>query len=148
MVATGDLHDVAVAGLITRPDVESMAWQGSSSNHDMKTIVQGSLVNLLLPGNTNELALRHQFPRFVVALDMLSGGNMLHDKPFYASLTTVLLRYKSKLPHSTRDLVTECLLKWLGMGNADDEMRLCSSLHEALINLLNEVSYLRLQLIL
>ena len=107
----------------------------------MKVIVEGAFVNLLIPGNTNEMALQHQFPRFVTALNALSGGNMLHERPFYASLTTTLLRYKSKLPHSTRDLVTNCLLKWLRTGDAvTSKTRLCSSLHEAIINLLNEVS--------
>lgn len=140
-MANGDLHDVSLAGLITHPELHKQVWEHSSSQHDMKVIVQGAFVNLLLPGNTNELALRHQFPRFIAALDALSGGNMLHERPFYASLTATILRYKSKLPHSTRDLVTGCLLKWLRMGNDISPItRMCSCLHEALINLLNEVS--------
>ena len=141
MTGNGDLHDVSSAGLLTHPKLQKKAWEGSSQQHDMKVIVQGAFVNLLLPGNTNEMALAHQFPRFVAALDELSGGNMLHEKPFYVSMTNALLRYKSKLPHSTRDLVTKCMLAWLRMGNdISAETRICSCLHEALINLLNEVS--------
>lgn len=141
MAANGDLHDISRAGLLTHPVLLKTEWEGSSSQHDMKVIVEGVFVHLLLPGNTNEIAIRHQFPRFVAALDALSAGDMLHERPFYASLTTTLMRYKAKLPHSIRDLVTGCLLRWLRMSNVTSSMeRLCSCLHEALINLLNEVS--------
>jgi hypothetical protein len=142
MVANGDLHDVFLSGVLNHPEVQKREWEGSSLQLDMKVIVQGAFVTLLSPGNTNEMALRHQFPRFVSALDELSGGSMHHERPFFASLTMALMRYKSKLPHGTRDLVTECLLRWLKMGKGvSTESKLCSCLHEALINLLNEVSF-------
>ena len=145
MVLNGDLHDISRAGLLTHPVLLKTEWEGSSSQHDMKVIVEGVFVSLLLPGNTNEIAIRHQFPRFVAALDALSGGDMLHERPFYASLTTTLLRYKAKLPHSIRDLITGCLLRWLRISNVTSSIdRLCSCLHEALLNLLNEVRVFKL----
>ncbi|KAL3781588.1 hypothetical protein HJC23_007108 [Cyclotella cryptica] len=143
IVSSGDLHDAFLQGLIAHPDLQIQEWKGTSSLHDLKVVVEGAFVSLLFPGNTNEIALRHQFPRFVAALDALSGGNMLNERPFFMSLTSALLRYKTKLPHGTRDLVTGCLVKWLRMGyNIPSETRLCSALHEALVNLLNEWSSL------
>lgn len=147
MVAGGDLHDTFLQGVITHPELQVKEWEGTSSLNDLKVVVEGTFVSLLLPGNTNETALRHQFPRFVAALDALSGSNMLNERPYFVSLTSALLRYKTKLPHSTRDLVTACLVKWLRMGcDISPETRLCSALHEALINLLNEVSINMLRL--
>ncbi|KAL7542783.1 hypothetical protein ACHAXR_012090, partial [Thalassiosira sp. AJA248-18] len=139
----GDLHDAALQDILTRPEIQSKEWEGSSSLYDIRAVVEGSLVHLLQPGNTNEVALQNQFPRFVAALDKLSGGNMLNERPFFMSLTHALLRYKSKLPHSTRDLVTGCMIKWLKMEeNVSPKTVMCSSLHECFIYLLNEWSLL------
>jgi hypothetical protein len=139
MVASGDLHDIN--GLFQHPKLQKKEWQGASSLQDLKVIVEGSFISLLLPGNSNEMALRHQFPRFVAALDAISGGSMLNERCFYLSLTTALLRYKSKLPQGIRDMVTSCLINWLRTAkDVSSEARLCSGLHEALVNLLNEVS--------
>jgi hypothetical protein len=136
LVAGGDLHDAA----LHHPELATKEWEGSASLHGLKVVVEGTLVNLLCPGNSNEMALREQFPRFVAALDNLSGGCMLNERPFLMSMTHALLRYKSKLPHSTRDLVTGCMVKWLRMGGSvTPEGRVCSELHECFMNLLNEV---------
>jgi len=106
-------------------------------------VVEGALVHLLQPGSTNEAALQQQFPRFVAALDQLSGGNMLDERPFFVSLTRALLRYKSKLPHITRDLVTGCMLKWLKVEDGTSpETVMSSQLHECFMHLLNEWSSL------
>jgi len=143
MAAGGDLHDVALQALISRPEIEAKEWEGATLLHGLLVVVEGALVHLLQPGNSNELALRDQFPRFVSALDRISGGNMLNERPFLASLAQTLLRYKSKLPHSTRDLVTNCMISWLKMGGkASPKMTICSSLHESFMNLLNEWSSL------
>ena len=143
----GDLHDAAVQSLLDRPDtIDSMEWNGTSSLQDLRVIVEGALIHLMQPGNTNEVALQSQFPRFVNALEKLSDGNMMHERPFFMSLSSVLLRYKSKLPHSTRDLVTNVMIKWLRMGkdssSSTNEAVLCSALHECFMHLLNEWSSL------
>ena len=136
----GDLQDAALQGILARPEVQAEEWEGTSSLYDIRAAVEGALVRLLQPGNTNESALQNQYPRFVAALDKLSGGNMLNERPFFVSLTHALLRYKSKLPHSTRDLVTGCMIKWLKMEQkASPKAVICSPLHESFMYLLNEV---------
>jgi len=68
---------------------------------------------------------------------------MLNERPFFMSLTHALLRYKSKLAQSTRDLVTTCMIKWLKMGySVLPETAMCSPLHECFMHLLNEWSSL------
>ena len=138
MVAGGDLYDAALQDILTRPEIQTNEWEGTSSLYDIRAVVEGALVHVLQPGNTNEVSLQNQFPRFVAALDKLSDGNMLNERPFFVSLAHALLRYKSKLPHSTRDLVTGCLIKWLKV-EGDDERAVCSPLLECFMYLLNEV---------
>ena len=141
MAVGGDLHDAALQALLARPKVQTEEWEGTSLLHGLRVVVEGALVNLLQPGSTNEIALRDQFPRFVAALDKISGGNMLNERPFFISLAHALLRYKSKLAHSTRDLVTGCMIRWLRMGGSvSSKMAMCSALHECFMYLLNEVS--------
>ena len=142
MVVGGDLHDAALQKVLVTPEVQTAEWEGTTSLYDIRAVVEGAFVHLLQPGNTSEVALRSQFPRFVSALDKLSGGNMLNEKPFFKSLTHALLRHKSKLPQGTRDLVTGCMLKWLraeGDG-ISPKTAVCSPLLECFMNLLNEVS--------
>ena len=141
MVVGGDLHDVALQDILSRPEVQSKEWEGTSSLYDIRAVVEGSFIHLLQPGNTNESALQNQFPRFISALDKLSGGNMLNERPFFMSFAHALLRYKSKLPHSTRDLVTGCMINWLKIDrdNISSKTVICSPLHECFMYLLNEV---------
>jgi hypothetical protein len=140
MVVGGDLHDVALQNVLARPVVQVKEWEGTSSLYDLRAVVEGSFVHVIQPGNTHEMALQNQFPRFVAALDELSGGNMINERPFFVSLSYALLRYKSKLPRSTRDLATGCLIRWLKMGGKiSPEIAVCSPLHECFIFLLNEV---------
>lgn len=143
MAIGGDLHEAALQDILTKPELQTKEWEGTSTLYDLRAIVEGALVHLLQPGNTNEVALQNQFPRFAAALDKLSGGNMLNERPFFISLTHALLRYKSKLPHSTRDLVTGCMIKWLKIeGFASPKTAICSPLHECFMYLLNEWSSL------
>jgi len=143
MAAGGDLHEAALQNIVTTPELPADEWRGTSQLHDLRAIVEGSFVNLLQPGNSNEASLPHQFPRFVAALEQLSGGNMLYERSFFASLTHALLKYKSKLSHGTRDLVTGCMIDWLKIERVDSRKTvLCSPLHECFVNLLNEWSSL------
>ena len=134
----GDLYDAAAQSLLAPSDVMDAEWNGASSLQDLRVIVEGAFIHLMQPGNTNEVALQNQFPRFVNALDKLSDGNMIHEKPFFISLSHALLRYKTKLPHSTRDLVTNVMIKWLRLSKDSNESCLCSALHECFMRLLNE----------
>lgn len=140
MVMGGDLHAAFLQSLVARNTIQIHEWGGGlSSLHDIRAVVEGAFVHLMQPGNTNEQAIQHQFPRFVTALDTLSEGNMLNERPFFMSMSHALLRYKLKLPHSIRDLVTACLIRWLKVGEKDSKTVLCSPLHECFIYLLNEV---------
>jgi len=132
------LYDAAAQSLLAPSDVMDLEWNGTSSLQDLRVIVEGAFIHLMQPGNTNEVALQSQFPRFVNALEKLSDGNMIHERPFFMSLSHALLRYKTKLPHSTRDLVTNVMIKWLSMSKDSNESRLCSALHECFMRLLNE----------
>lgn len=138
MAVGGDLYDAAAQSLLAPSDVMDLEWNGTSSLQDLRVIVEGAFIHLMQPGNTNEVALQSQFPRFVNALEKLSDGNMIHERPFFMSLSHALLRYKTKLPHSTRDLVTNVMIKWLSMSKDSNESRLCSALHECFMRLLNE----------
>ncbi len=141
MVQGGDLHDAALQNVLARPVVQVKEWKESSSLYDLRAVVESAFVHVVQPGNAHEVALQNQFPRFVAALDELSGGNMMIERPFFVSLSYALLRYKSKLPRSTRDLATGCLIRWLKMGgNISPNTAVCSPLHECFIFLLNEVS--------
>ena len=141
MVVGGDFYDATLQKVLKTPEVQTAEWEGTSSLYDIRAVVEGAFVHLLQPGNTSEVALQSQFPRFVAALDKLSGGNMLNEKPFFKSLTHALLRHKSKLPHGTRDLVTGCMLKWLRAEGDDISPKtvVCSPLLECFMYLLNEV---------
>ncbi len=141
MVPGGDLHDAALQNILARPVVQVKEWKESSSLFDLRAVVESAFVHIVQPGNVHEVALQNQFPRFVAALDELSGGNMMIERPFFVSLSYALLRYKSKLPRSTRDLATGCLIRWLKMGGKiSPTTAACSPLHECFIFLLNEVS--------
>lgn len=141
MSTNGDLHDAARQDIFQRPEVMTNEWEGTSSLHDIRAVVEGTLVRLL-QGNTNETALKNQLPRFIAALDKLSGGNMLNERPFFMSLANALLRYKSKLPHSTRDSVTTLMIKWLAAEGESPKTAMCSPLLECFMYLLNEWSTL------
>eukprot|EP00986_Skeletonema_menzelii_P005680 scaffold2111_cov146-Skeletonema_menzelii.AAC.9 len=138
MAVGGDLHDAVSQSLLAPSDVMETEWNGTSSLQDLRVIVEGAFIHLMQPGNTNEVALQNQFPRFVNALDKLSDGNMIHERAFITSLSHALLRYKTKLPHSARDLVTNVMIKWLRMSKDSNETCLCSALHECFMRLLNE----------
>lgn len=141
MVVGGDLHDAYLQNILSRPAIAIKEWEGISSLYDLRAVVEAAFIHIIQPGNTNELALQHQFPRFVAALDAMLSDSVVHERPFFASLSHALLRYKTKLPNSIRDLVTACLIRWLRVGGDDSpSIALCSSLHECFINLLNEWS--------
>lgn len=141
MVMGGDLHAAAVQGVAALKTIQNHEWGGGSSIlHDIRAVVEGAFVSLLQPSNTHDLAIQHQFPRFVAALEKLSEGKMLYERPFFMSVSHALLKFKSKLPRSVRDLVTACLIRWLNVGETVSRKAVLSSpLHECFMYLLNEV---------
>jgi hypothetical protein len=119
-------------------------WTGASSMSAVRAGVQGCWVHLLQPGNSSDAALKVQYPKFVAIMEELTNDtplDLLNDKPFFASKVSALSKFKGRLSHSTRDLVVQNWLKWLGPRSDGKRKRSMSSpLHETLISLLNEVS--------
>lgn len=113
-------------------------WEDSSSCI-LKAAVEGALIHLMQPGNSTESALQTQFPRITVAIDKLSGENMLNERPFYMSLIQALLRHKSKLSHGMRDMVVNKWLSWFKSKSGGSCMT--SSVHECFLILLDEVRF-------
>jgi len=130
----GDLYSYSIP---TRPETRAEDWAGSSSlSGVLICLVQGALVYLLQPGVSNEMALLVQLPRFFTALKELSGGNMIHEKSFYVSLSQTILKHKFKLPHSVRDLIVHNWLDWFQASDGASSMT--TAVHVCFIQLLNE----------
>jgi hypothetical protein len=133
----GDFHSHLSS---TRLAHKTEEWDGSSSSSSvLLPLVQGSLIPLLMPKASNEMALLTQLPRFFTAIDALSGGEMLNEKQFYISLIQIILKHKSKLPHSVRDLIVKRWLKWFHSTNGSSIM--LAPVHLYFIKMLNEVSF-------
>ena len=146
----GDLHDVATQASVMMAVAQSDSdelWRkaSSSSNVILRAVVQGALVYILQPGNSNEIALKAQLPRFVGVLENLVRNHredFFYDRPFFLSIAHGLLRFKTRLPHATRDLVVRQWLEWLRGSHSDGKERvrtMTSPLHEIFVYLLNEV---------
>jgi hypothetical protein len=149
-VIGGDLYDIAEQGAgmkVLAPSGTEEDWSKASpsSRVILRSIVQGALVHLLQPGNSNEMALKAQLPRFVDVLNRLAASHpqdLFDDRPFFLSMAHGLLRFKARLPHSIRDLVIRLWLGWLRSGGSVGMGRvrtITCSLHELFIHLLNEV---------
>ncbi len=128
----GDLQ-----ALSSMPKRSQDGWEDvpHSSLRVLLDLVQGSLVYLLQPGVSNELALLSQCPRFFDAINTLSHGDMTNERCFFASLIHALLRYKRNLPQSVRDLFINV---WLGWFKSSSNT-LTGAVHLYFITLLNEV---------
>lgn len=132
----GDLYDIAPEVLSQRPAYDGNEFDDSSSCCILRATSQGAMVHLLQPESSTEHALLIQFPRLSAAITKISGDGMLHDKPFYMSLIQVLLRHKSKLPHTVRDMVASNWLDWCKLTSKDGYI--ASSVHECFLILLDE----------
>jgi len=146
----GDLYDVAdqvsaIKVLVPSGTEEGWSKVSTSSRVIFRALVQGALVHLLQPGNSSDVALKTQIPRFVDVLERLVANqpqDLIDDRPFFLSMAHGLLRFKTRLPLSTRDLVIRLWLGWLrggGAGGMEHVQTMTSPLHEIFIHLLNEV---------
>ena len=122
------------------PDTQNEEWNDKSnvSKRVLLDLVEGSLVHLIQGGISNEMALLKQCPRFFVAINNLSQGDMTSELCFFTALTHALLRYKMKLPHSIRDMIVEGWMSW--MSKCEMENITTSYLHSCFIALLLEWS--------
>ncbi len=122
-----------------KPEEWIDSGSSSASSAVILPFVQGALIPFLRPTNiSNEMSLLVQLPRFFLAIDALSGGNMINDKSFYVSMVETILKHKSKLPHSVRDLIVRHWLNWF--KSTDGSSSMTGAVHLYLIKLLNEVS--------
>jgi len=137
-IAGGDLHVLAPL-----PETNPTEWElaSSSSQSLLLDLVEGALVHLLQGGVSNEAALLAQFPRFLVAIDTLSRGGMHNERCFFVALTQAILRYKTKLPHSIRDMLLNAWLQWFKCNEESVDI-MTSAVHSCFISLLNEWSSL------
>ena len=134
-IANGDLQ------ILSRlPESTAEEWETEgSSQHQQRTIldlVEGSLVHLLQADVSNETALLCQCPRFFLAINELSRGEMMEERCFFVSLTKALLRHKTKMPHSVRDMIVKAWLAWFTPQSGGRSMT--KPVHLYFINLLNE----------
>ena len=131
----GDFHSHLSS---TRSSTNPTEWTDSSSaSNVLLPLVQGALIPLLRPNASREMCLLLQIPRFFIAINALSDGNMVNEKSFFVSLVEVLLKYKSKLPHSVRDLIVKQWLDWFQSKNMSSSMT--GPVHFYFIKILNEV---------
>lgn len=137
-IAGGDLHVLAPL-----PETNPTDWEleAFSSQTLLLDLVEGALVHLLQGGVSNEAALLAQFPRFLVAINTLSRGDMHNERCFFVALTQAILRYKTKLPHSIRDMLVNAWLQWFKCKEESVDI-MTSAVHFCFISLLNEWSSL------
>jgi hypothetical protein len=148
----GDLYDVAdqvSAMKVLVPSGTEEGWSKASTSARviLRALVQGALVYLLQPGNSSDVALKTQIPRFVDVLERLVANqpqDLFDDRPFFLSMAHGLLRFKTRLPLSIRDLVIRLWLGWLRGGSTSgmEHIRtMTCPLHEIFIFLLYEVIF-------
>jgi hypothetical protein len=118
----------AAAATLPMPPTDD--YTGTPLSPAIVALMQGALVHVCQPGNTNESSLAVSFPRFANALGTCGG-----DKPFFLSLVAALVRHRAKLGKTNRDAIVKCWLErwmkskaghecfvillneWAGMGN-------------------------------
>lgn len=117
------------------------SWDGTSHLDVLRALTEGALVHICQPGNTHESSLAVTFPKFDGALQQLSA-NLWNQRPFFLSLIQALLRHKSKLSRTARDVVAAAWLRWLGPSTTtvSQEGSMTSASHECFVMLLNDVS--------
>jgi hypothetical protein len=138
LVNDGDLHS-ALRSLPDRTEILAKdSWDGTSHLNVIRALIEGALVHVCQPGNSQNESLATTFPKFSAALEQ---SNLWNDRPFFLSLIYAVVRHRSKLPRSARDAIVSSWLKWLGKGCRKDltQGSMMTAAHECFILLLNEV---------
>ncbi|CAB9507134.1 Bromodomain-containing protein 7 [Seminavis robusta] len=160
VIVGGDLHDAFNSMMEARPKPpDPEVWSTISSNNiqGVAALVQGALVHICLPGNSNEASLAVTYPKFAAVLAEASSA-ICDDRAFFAGLIDALLKHKSKLQRSTRDAVVSTWLDFLrkpprhakrkkGPKKQKKWGTSTSAAHECLITLFNEWAALGNQLL-
>ena len=124
----GDLSLITISDRTISIDAsESLSSQGQI----ICACVQGLMIDVLQPGASHE-ALLTQIPRLSKAL-LQTAWDPMFGRPFFTSLIAVILKHKSKIPHTVRDLIASTWISWFHEGCMNGPV------HEYFIKLLNEV---------
>jgi hypothetical protein len=114
-----------------------MNKQMASRLHMLRALIEGALVHVCQPGNSYENSLAHTFPKFTDALNQLASPNLWEERPFFQSLIQAILRHKSKLSKSTRDIIVSTWVNWLQVS-AKKKGAMFSAAHESFMTLICE----------
>jgi hypothetical protein len=139
MAVGGDLQLASHSMKEKDNSLSNDTWDDTTQLDVLRSLTEGALVHICQPGNTHESSLPITFPKFDKALVNLST-NLWNQRPFFMSLIQALLRHKSKLSRSARDVIVASWLEWLGPGKTRDVKKgsMTSASHESFALLLNE----------
>ena len=140
LIFGGDLHEVAHVSTDLHIVASDDSWAAGEKGmvEVVSSLVQGSLVHLCVPGNTDENSLGVTFRKFSIIASKLGGGSDFGEG-FLNCLVNSILRHKTKLRKSARDSIVQSWLKWIANLSV---AAVCSNVHEYLVHLLNEWSAL------
>lgn len=154
----GDLYDANQSMMDSRPSPPSQkfwrsrvaATTAAAKPQAIVCLVEGALVHVCRPGNSHEAALSVTFPKFANALQEAST-TLCDDRAFFLCLIQSLLKHKSKLHRSSRDVIVHHWLEFLRLppnvkrkkqdGSKKKKAKrgtMTSAAHECLMLLLNE----------
>lgn len=150
VIVGGDLYEAATSTeVMQKPPVPTPEeWKTSSNIQAIVGLVEGALVHICRPGNSQEASLAVTFPKFAGVLQEASLA-ICDDRAFFVCLIQSLLRHKWKLKQNARDVVVEHWLGYLrkapkrrkrkkGLKKQKKWGNMTSAAHECFILLLNE----------
>ncbi|MGK3759196.1 MAG: hypothetical protein ACI8RD_011513, partial [Bacillariaceae sp.] len=143
----GDLHTVAKSTL-PRPEPPLIPTNNDSSIPQIAlALLEGAFIYACLPGNSQDVSLSTRFVKFSNTFRALALENVLGEVAFFKSLVPAILRHKSRLNKTVRDVIISTWLNWLKVPPSSKETKkkdesqhgsIESAAHEYLIFLLNE----------
>jgi hypothetical protein len=143
----GDLHTVAKSTL-PRPEPPLIPTNNDSSIPQIAlALLEGAFIYACLPGNSQDVSLSTSFVKFSNTFRALALENVLGEVAFFKSLVPAILRHKSRLNKTVRDVIISTWLNWLKVPPSSKETKkkdesqhgsIESAAHEYLIFLLNE----------
>jgi len=158
VVVSGDLYEASNFMEQSRPGPPPQeAWKSTVNDQAIVSLVEAALVHICRPGNGNEVSLAITYPKFATAL-LSSSSFICDDRAFFLCLIQSLLKHKSKLQRSTRDVVVANWLDFLRTPPRHSKRKkghkkmkkwgtMTSAAHECLMLLLNEWASLGNQLL-
>ncbi len=140
----GDLNSVADS--LARPPSPNVVLERDSPPHQVVVaLLEGLLVHVCLPGNSQDVSLSVTFGKFAKVLQQLAG-TLWDERSFFVCLVPTILRHKARLNRVVRDTIVSTWIGWLTSFEADDSSSkkrkkkgsITSAGHEYLLILFNE----------